>query len=76
MPVPMRVPGLDPQRRYRVRPVNLAGGPTVLQAAAPPWLSDGGTTLTGRALDVVGVSVPVMQPENAMVFEVISESTG
>ncbi|MGL4255297.1 MAG: alpha-galactosidase, partial [Microbacterium sp.] len=49
LPAPVRLPGLDPARRYRVAVVDLGAPPAVLQDAPPPWLGDGapGAVLAG-----------------------------
>ena len=64
-----RLPGLDPDRTYRVEPVPLAGGPAMLQAEPPGWYPDG-ATLTGRALAASGLQLPVLLPEQALVLRV------
>jgi alpha-galactosidase len=67
-PGPARLPGLDPDGRYRVEPVLLAGGPALGQAAPPAWLDAGSVTLSGRALDTAGLQMPVLQPEQALIL--------
>ena len=47
-PGAVRLPGLDPERRYRVN----------------------GSTLSGRALAAVGLQMPVLAPEQALLIEV------
>jgi alpha-galactosidase len=66
-PGPARLPGLDAERRYRVEPIPLAGGPALGQAEPPPWM-EAGVTLSGRALAVAGLQLPVLQPEQALVL--------
>ncbi len=57
----VRLPGLDPDRRYRVRPVAPADRyPEAPQV--PPWW-DEGVIATGRTLARVGVQIPAMYPE-------------
>jgi alpha-galactosidase len=68
-PARVRLPGLDPDRRYLVRPVHPAGAP---RPAGPPlsaWWSSGSVALTGRVLAVTGFEVPVIAPEQAILFE-------
>jgi alpha-galactosidase len=62
-----RLPGLEPDRRYRVEPVRLAGGPAVQQSQPPGWY-EGGVTLTGRALATAGLQMPILQPEQALLL--------
>ncbi|QIK72623.1 alpha-galactosidase [Propioniciclava coleopterorum] len=64
LPGRLRLPGLDADRRYRVRPL-LAGRPPALRP--PAWWGDGeGVVLTGAALAGAGVAAPLMFPENAV----------
>jgi alpha-galactosidase len=72
-PAAVLLPGLDPDRRYRVTPLPVAGGHTGVARAAPPWWGAGGTTLPGRALEVVGLRLPVLSPEQALVLELRAE---
>ncbi|MFF0746890.1 alpha-galactosidase [Streptomyces sp. NPDC004111] len=63
-----RLPGLDPHRRYRVRPL-LAG--TVPAGFAPPaWWDKDGTECTGSVLGRIGVQVPAMHPEQSVLVHV------
>jgi alpha-galactosidase len=63
-----RLPGLDPGRTYRVEPLPLAGAPETKQTVAPRWLEAGGVTLGGRALAEVGLPLPVLRPEQALLL--------
>ena len=63
-----RLPGLDPGRAYRVEPLRVAGEPETKQAAAPRWYDAGGVTLDGRALGEVGLPLPVLRPEQALLL--------
>jgi alpha-galactosidase len=71
-PGPVRLPGLHPDRRYAVAPVDLAGGPTSMRYVTrnPGWLADGGVTLSGRALGTSGLQMPLLNPEQALVLQV------
>jgi alpha-galactosidase len=66
IPGAARIPGLDPERQYRVAPVPLAGGPALQQAEPPGWYEAGGVTLPGRAIEAAGLQMPVLQPEQAL----------
>ena len=68
VPPPLRFPGLDSDRLYRIEPLTVGGGPHAVQDAAPAWLVDGGITLTGRLLAEVGLPVPLLGPEQALVL--------
>jgi alpha-galactosidase len=63
-----RLPGLDGERSYRVEPVAVAGAPEAKHALPPPWYQAGETTLGGRALAEVGLPLPVLQPEQALLL--------
>lgn len=64
-----RIPGLDPDRRYRV-----ALGPSDRTRFLPPWAADGGElTTTGRALATVGVQMPSLDPEHAALLHITEE---
>ena len=63
-----RLPGLDPDRAYRVAPLSVAGAPGTKQAVAPPWYAAGGVTLGGRVLGEVGLPLPVLRPEQALLL--------
>ncbi|KQT01534.1 alpha-galactosidase [Cellulomonas sp. Leaf395] len=67
----VRIPGLDPARRYRLRTV---GGST--SAAAQSGLSwqEHDITLTGRELDAVGLRPPVQYPQRSTVIELTAEN--
>ncbi|MEU4688339.1 alpha-galactosidase [Actinoplanes sp. NPDC023714] len=68
LPPPMRLPGLDPDRLYTVRP--LGTPPKVVQDAPPAWLTAGAAKLPGRVLSEVGLPVPLLAPEQALLLEV------
>jgi alpha-galactosidase len=67
-----RLPGLDPDRAYRVTPLAVAGEPQTKQAVAPRWTEAGGATLGGRALGEVGLPLPVLRPEQALLLHLTS----
>lgn len=68
-PVPMRFPGLDPDRRYRVIEVQPAGPAGLWQIRPPQWMAEG-VELTGRLLAEVGVIPPILTVEQAIVIEI------
>ncbi|WP_433317294.1 alpha-galactosidase [Micromonospora sp. CA-269861] len=69
VPGAVRLPGLDPGRRYRVRQVSGVPAPATIDLAPPIWLA-GGVTLSGAALTRVGVQLPALHPEQSLVLEV------
>lgn len=68
VPAPIRFPGLDPVRRYRVTPLTLGAAPRTVQDAPPGWLGEGGITLPGSVLALVGLPAPLLSPEQAAVY--------
>lgn len=70
LPAPLRFPGLDPERRYRVTVLDLGAGPAVLQDAPPPWFAAGEAALPGAVLAETGLAMPLLQPGNAVVLRV------
>ncbi len=70
VPAPMRLPGLDPDRAYRVDVVEPAGAPMTL-GTAQPWSS---RVLTGKVLAEVGLRPPILAPEQAWLVEVTAQA--
>ncbi|MEP2370602.1 MAG: alpha-galactosidase [Ilumatobacter sp.] len=66
-PPPLRMPGLDPDARYRVEHLPIPGERWGAARVQPAWLS-GGIALTGRQLAVHGVQPPVLHPESAVLL--------
>ncbi|MGB4777718.1 alpha-galactosidase [Microbacterium sp.] len=64
----VRLPGLDPDRAYRVRLVT-PGGIVQNPAQSPLEWALHDTVLTGRELAVTGVRPPVQNPQQAVVIE-------
>jgi alpha-galactosidase len=70
VPIPVRLPGLDPNRAYRVTPVHPAGPPLTVEWAPPPWYVGSEITLPGSALSSVGLAMPALAPEQALLLQV------
>jgi alpha-galactosidase len=70
IPARLRLPGLDPSRRYTVAPVKELAPASTRFAREAAWLARGGITLTGAVLERVGLPAPLLGPGQAMVFEV------
>ncbi len=66
-PPPVRLRGLDPERRYHVEHVRLPGERWGIASRHPAWLGTG-LTISGRDLDVYGLRPPVLLPESAVLF--------
>jgi alpha-galactosidase len=64
----LRLRGLDPDRRYRLRPVTI--GPFPDRFAAPPWWGADrqGDVFTGAALEHIGVACPRGYPDQAVLY--------
>ena len=67
----VRLPGLDPQRRYRVEPVHLSDGALTRTATGPPswWVEP--IAASGAALAAVGLQGPMLDPEQALVLRLV-----
>ena len=73
-PPAVLLPGLDPDRRYRVTPLPVAGGHRGIQRSSPPWWDAGSNVQSGRTLAVAGLRLPVLNPEQALLLELHAES--
>lgn len=67
---PVRIPGLDPHVRYTVRPVDLGAGDPRYHGTPPSWWASGTITTTGAVLETVGLPMPVVMVEQALVLQV------
>ncbi|TQO20300.1 alpha-galactosidase [Rhodoglobus vestalii] len=65
-----RLPGLDPHLSYRVAPVDVGAPAETYPGTAPAWWVDGEITLPGAVLDAVGIDVPLLHPDEAIVLRV------
>lgn len=70
VPGPVRLPGLDDDLTYRVRPVHPTGEPHQGGRRPPPWYAAGSVQLPGRVLNATGLAVPVLHPEQALLLQV------
>ena len=69
VPVPVRLPGLDPDRVYRVRLALPMPAAHAIERVPAPWIAEG-AELTGRVLGTVGLPMPVLDPEHALLIAV------
>jgi alpha-galactosidase len=66
MPVALRVPGLDPARRYRVTNVTPAGRESRPVRRPPAAVAD--AEMSGAALAEIGLAIPAQRPLTALVI--------
>ncbi|BDZ63274.1 alpha-galactosidase [Agromyces mangrovi Wang et al. 2018] len=71
LPPAVRLPGLDSEAEYVVRLVDL-GPVRTIEDAPPPWVTAGEVRLPGRLLGEVGLPMPLLGPENAVVLEAVA----
>jgi alpha-galactosidase len=64
----LRFRGLDPARRYRVRPLSAGSVPAGLRPPAWWGAEWEGETFTGAALDLLGVACPLVHPDQAVLY--------
>lgn len=67
-PPPLRLPGLDADRRYRIEHLGIPFETWGAARVQPRWLADG-VVLTGRQLVAHGVQPPTLHPESALLFK-------
>ena len=72
LPPALRLPGLDAERRYAVRPVSLGPAPVTIADAPPAWYHAGVAEQRGRTLETVGLAVPLMAPEQLLLLEAVA----
>lgn len=71
LPPPLRLAGLDADRTYAVRAIELGEPARAVQDAPPPWLAQG-VRLPGRTLTEIGLTMPLLTPASALVLHVTS----
>lgn len=69
LPAPVRLIGLDPDRGYEVRLLDVGEPSRTVQDAPPPWLAEG-VRLPGRVLQEIGLPMPLLTPGSALVLHV------
>ncbi|HYH30471.1 MAG TPA: alpha-galactosidase, partial [Pseudonocardia sp.] len=69
VPGSLRLPGLDPDRRYRVAVQPPGDAPALRQKQPPAWLARG-VELPGRVLDGTGLRAPALNPEQLLLLRV------
>lgn len=63
--------GLDPKRMYRLAVVEELSASDFLQKKAPGWWP--GVAMTGEQLATIGLQLPVLRPENGLLFTLSSD---
>lgn len=71
LPPPVRLGGLDPDLVYSVRRLDL-GPAHAVQDAGPAWFDADGISLPGRVLGELGLPMPLLAPEQALVLELVA----
>lgn len=70
-PMPLRLAGLDPERNYELRLVDL-GGLGHAAGAQTDWMQRGSIEASGHLLQTIGFQVPNLFPESAVVMHLSS----
>nr|MDT0663244.1 alpha-galactosidase [Micromonospora sp. DSM 115978] len=65
------LPGLDPRRRYAVRPAGPGGWRD--RPGQPDWLRPEGVRLTGRTLAAAGLRAPILEPERLLLLHLTTD---
>ena len=68
LPPPVRLPGLDPDCRYRVTVESPVGEPPAIALADPPWRARAEMVVPGPALEHAGLAVPALAPQQALLL--------
>jgi alpha-galactosidase len=72
IPPRLRLPGLDDARLYRVSLGLPLAASATLGYGQPPWLASG-TVASGRVLGELGLPMPLLRPEQALVLTVTAQ---
>jgi alpha-galactosidase len=75
-PQPVPLPGLDPDRRYRVSldgPRTVVDGIATRWGAPLEWLESGGAQLSGRMLTLAGIALPELFADRAVLLRVLAD---
>ncbi len=69
-PPQLLLPGLDPDGSYLVSRIVMPGDPLGLAPEQPGWIDGDGVVASGRALASVGIQMPRLLPESALLLRV------
>ena len=67
-PASLKFAGLDAAANYLVKAVYPAGKPRFMLITPPQWMD--GITMSGSALETIGVAAPILAPANAVLIEI------
>lgn len=67
---PVQLPGLNPDALYEVRPAGPSRGVEFDPRVHPSWWPEG-ITASGRMLGAAGISLPALQPDQAVLLHVV-----
>ncbi len=67
---PLKLSGLDPERRYRIQAFNHPHDPGRRMKNMPDALFNGSLALSGQALASSGLQIPVLDPDNALLLQI------
>ncbi len=67
-PASLKFAGLDAAANYSVKAVYPAGKPRFMLITPPQWMD--GITMSGSALETIGVAAPILAPANAVLIEI------
>lgn len=71
-PGTLRLPGLDPNTTYRLRPLPPADDAPGMERGTPAWCTKDGVTLPGSVLGHVGIRIPGLHPEQLILLHLTS----
>lgn len=69
VPAPLRLPGLEPEHSYRIERL---GPAPAYGSLTTGWLEDGSVEASGLVLVRVGVAMPVLLPETALLLKAVA----
>jgi alpha-galactosidase len=67
-PAALKFIGLDATASYSIKAVYPAGKPRFMLITPPQWMD--GITMSGSALETIGVAAPILAPANAVLIEI------
>jgi alpha-galactosidase len=73
VPGPLVFPGLEVNASYRVSVLDLGAAPEMQHGSPPPWLASSDPVFPGSLLTTIGLPMPLLKPEQAIVLHLIVE---